>query len=754
MAEQARLIIVSNRLPFTARVENNALTVSESAGGLATGLSAFLDSYRSHLPSREGDLWVGWPGSTIDEAWQEPLRTLALGKHHAVPVFLSEQEMDEFYLGFCNKTLWPLFHYFPSYAEYRDEYWARYEQVNRRFAETLDEIVRSGDVVWVQDYHLMLLPALLRQRHPDLVIGFFLHIPFPSFEIFRLLPQRWRHALLEGLLGSDLVGFHTYEYTRHFLQAVLRILGIDHSMGRLILSGHVTRVETYPMGIDFHRFAGAADHEETTAEKCSLRETLRDLRVILSVDRLDYSKGILNRLQGFELLLEQHPEFHGRIVLIAVVVPSRIGVDQYEHMKRQIEELVGRINGRFGSVGWSPIIYQYRHLLLHQLVALYGISDVALVTPLRDGMNLIAKEYLASRPDQTGVLVLSEMAGASKELNEAIIINPNDRSEIAHALAEGLQMPPEEQQRRNAIMRQRLSRYDVVRWAEDILSDLQSMRAVREQFNIKLLTHHARQSLLSAYAAAARRLIFLDYDGTLTPFVRRPSMAAPSERVLKLLGLLSAEPRNTTVILSGRDRPSLERWFGPLPVGLAAEHGFWLRDAGGSWTPAKHVQTDWKPHVLAILQQYADRLPGAFVEEKDYSLVWHYRAADPEQARPLSAEVMDHLVNFTANLDVQTLLGNKVIEVRVAGVNKGSGATHWLGEGGFDFVAGVGDDWTDEDLFAALPEQAWTIRVGVTTTRAQYTVHGVEDVLTLLENLVTVPPLTALPITTTEGKAP
>lgn len=733
---QRRLILVSNRLPFTARVVDGVLSISESAGGVATGLSSVLDSYRSHLPNREADLWVGWPGSTIEEPWKSRLQDLAIRDHHAFPVFLSEEEMDDFYLGFCNKTLWPLFHYFPSFTAYREEYWDRYTQVNRRFADTLSDILRPGDRVWVQDYHLMLLPALLRERHPELLIGFFLHIPFPSFEIFRLLPPRWRSALLEGTLGADLVGFHTYEYTHHFLQSVLRILGHDHAMGRIVLPSHVVRAETYPMGIDYHRFSTAAHDPDTESEKQTLRGTLKDLQVILSVDRLDYSKGILHRLDGYEALLERRPEFHGKVVLIVIVVPSRIGVDEYEQMKRQIEERVGRINGRFGTVRWSPIIYQYRHLSLHSLAAFYGISDVALVTPLRDGMNLIAKEYIASRPDQTGVLILSEMAGAAKELSEAIIINPNDRIEIATALAEALEMPPEEQQRRNALMQQRLQRYDVVRWAADFLNDLESMSAVQEQFNVKLLTKEPRRNLVSSYAAASHRLLLFDYDGTLEPFARRPSLAEPSVRLRTVLSLLSTDQRNMVVILSGRDRDSLDRWFGKFPLALAAEHGCWLKDRGKAWAPSSRGHTEWKPQVLTILQQYADRLPGAFVEEKEYSLVWHYRTADPDQARPLAAELMDRLISFTANLNVQTFLGSKVIEVRIAGVNKGAAVTHWLSGEPFDFILAIGDDSTDEDLFAALPEKAITIRVGVTTTRARYTVQDVGNVLALLEKLV------------------
>jgi trehalose 6-phosphate synthase/phosphatase len=730
-----RLIIVSNRLPFTANVVEEQVQFNESAGGLATGIGAFLDSYKYHFPKSEEHLWVGWPGNTIVEKYHDLVRARSLSDYHAYPVFLSEADMENFYLGFCNKTLWPLFHYFPPYTVYKEEYWQQYKRVNQFFAETLQHIVQEEDLVWIQDYHLLLLPQMLRERFSRTRIGFFLHIPFPSFEVFRLLPLRWRREILEGILGADLIGFHTYEYTQHFLQSVLRVLGLDHYMGQITLPSRIAKVGTYPMGIDFKKFQEASTDLETEAEKQGLRKVLGDSKVILSVDRLDYSKGILNRLQGYELLLESYPEFRGRAVLIMVVVPSRIGVDQYEQMKRQIEEHVGKINGRFGSISWTPILYQFRSLSLYPLAALYSLSDVALVTPLRDGMNLIAKEYVASRTDKTGVLILSEMAGAAKELGEAIIINPNDRMEIATGLKEALEMPLREQTRRIQIMQNRLRRYDVIRWARDFVNDLTAMRDVQEQFGAKLLGQQARERLTRTYAHATNRLLLLDYDGTLTPLVRHPGLAVPSGSILKLLEDLSSDQHSTIVLISGRDRQTLESWFGNIRIALVAEHGFWWKEPGSEWQMLKHVSADWKAQLLPILEQYADRLPGALVEEKEYSIVWHYRAADPEQARSLVTELTDHLVNFTANIDVQVLQGSKVVEVRPAGVSKGLAALRWISTQKRDFILAIGDDWTDEDLFAILPEDAYSIRVGVTSTRARFNLRNVDEVIGLLQPL-------------------
>src|SRR5258706_6627311 len=403
-----RLVIVSNRLPFNISVEAGQLAFHPSAGGLVTGLASFRAARDKGSALTQEHLWVGWPGNSVDDELREQVVAQAFEKFQSYPVFLSEAQMDQFYLGFCNATIWPLFHYFTSFAVYDPPFWDQYKQINQLSADAPDRILRPDEVVWVHDYHLMLLPRLIKARHPQLSVGFFLHIPFPSFEVFRLLPGAWRREILEGLLGADLIGFHTYEYTHHFLQSALRILGYEHQLGQIIAADHVVRVDTFPMGIDFGKFVNAANAAATEIEAQELRNTLTGLKLILSVDRLDYSKGIANRLDGYEEFLQSNPEYHGKVALLMVVVPSRIGVVQYDLMKRQIEELVGKINGRFGRVGWTPVVYQYRHVPFESLVALYSVGDICLVTPLRDGMNLVAKEYIATRNDGAGDLILSE----------------------------------------------------------------------------------------------------------------------------------------------------------------------------------------------------------------------------------------------------------------------------------------------------------------------------------------------------------
>lgn len=728
-----RLVVVSNRLPFNVSVESGKLIFHESAGGLVTGLATYIESRkRTRSPFAE-HVWVGWPGSTIDPRLQKDLQAEALSRFQSYPVFLSQEEMDQFYFGFCNGTIWPLFHYFPSYTLYQENMWQQYRRVNEVFCEALTGIVRQDDLVWIHDYHLMLLPQLLKARMPDLPVGFFLHIPFPSFEVFRLLPGRWRREILEGLLGADLVGFHTYEYAQHFLQSVLRVLGLEHRLGQILTPERMVKVATFPMGIDFGCFANAIDNLDIQREIQHLRNTFSQVKVILSVDRLDYSKGILNRLQGFEKFLETCGQYHGKVLLVMVVVPSRIGVYQYDLMKRQIEELVGKINGRFGRVDWTPVSYQYRHVPFPSLVSLYSASDICLVTPLRDGMNLVAKEYMATRREETGVLILSEMAGAAKELAEAIIINPNNTEEIAEALKMALELPVEEQKRRNQIMRLRLRRYDVMRWAGDFVNELISMQEVQDRVRAKLLSQPIKLEIIERYRKAKRRLCFLDYDGTMVPLVSHPALAQPKESTLTLFRTLSADPRNTIVVISGRDRATLQKWFGHLPLGLVAEHGIWLRGIGKQWRMIQRVTSEWKHWLLPILEHYVDRLPGAIIEEKEHSITWHYRLADPEQAYLLAAEMTDHLASLTAKANLQILQGSKVVEIRNAGTGKGAAALDWISKDDFEFLLAIGDDWTDEEVFRALPESALSVKVGVASTHARYNLRNTAEVNELLE---------------------
>lgn len=731
-----RLLVVSNRLPITVVENEGELIFQESVGGLVSGISAYLDSLKGSPFTKSEYVWIGWPGLSVPPEKEDELKSKAFSNYKAHPVFVSEETMDKFYHGFCNKTIWPLFHYLPSYATFED-YWECYLEVNKLFCDAILEIIEPDDLVWIHDYHLMLLPELLRKRMPDTPIGFFLHIPFPSFEIFRLLPRKWSRAILEGLMGADLVGFHTYDYTQYFLRCVLRILGHEHNMGKLMLENHNVKADTFPMGIDFIKYQDAAKCNEVKELKNHLVKKVADQKIIISVDRLDYTKGILNRLKAFEAFLEKNPEYYEKVILILLVVPSRIGVEHYQEMKKQIDEYVGKINGKFGSISWTPILYLYKYESLYPLVSLYSISDIAMITPLRDGMNLVAKEYVSSRIDKTGVLILSEMAGAAKELGEAILINPNSMEEISDALKKALEMPVEEQISRNTVMQTRLRRYDVVKWADDFIQKLISSRGEFDRFKARFLNPQAWIRTVTDYKKARKRLLLLDYDGTLVPFKVRPELAKPDEGTLSLLTSLQKDPRNEVVIISGRDRKTLDNWFGETGIKFVAEHGAWIKDNTEGWELMDTTSSDWKPQIHTILETYADRLPGSFIEEKEFSLVWHYRISDPEQSSIRAKELLDDLVHFTANINVQILQGNKVIEIRNAGINKGTGAMHFISKGGHDFFLAIGDDWTDEDLFKALPqENAYSIKVGMTWSYAKYNLQNFQQVHKLIRDMV------------------
>ena len=713
-------MVISNRLPFTVSIQAGVPQFKPSAGGLTTGLWSYLARKPENGAAAPDHLWLGWPGGGIAPAQEPVVRAYAEQEYNSSPVFVPDERMDRFYHGFCNKTIWPLFHYFPTLTHYEEENWQEYRQVNRLFSEAVLKVLRPDDVLWVHDYHLMLLPKLIREKFPDLLIGFFLHIPFPSWEIFRMLPHAWREEIIEGLLGANLVGFHTHDYARYFLTSVLRTAGYEHHLGSLTLRDRVVKVDTFPMGVEFDRFARAAAAPETLLEVEKLRQTCVGQKVIFSVDRLDYTKGLINRLRGYELFLKQNPQWHGKVVFLISVAPSRTAVDSYQKMKLELEQTVGRIVGDFGNVHWTPLIYQYRNLTFEEIVPLYRLCDVALITPLRDGMNLVAKEFIAARPDQTGVLILSEMAGAAKEMGEALILNPFHREDFARALEQALTMPVEEQIRRNKLMQDRLRRYNVVRWAEEFVQSLQSLQKSEAARRARLLTGPSLHRLMQQCRTASRRAFLLDYDGTLVPFAAEPRLAQPDPELLELLAVLAADPVNEVAIVSGRPRRTLEEWFGHLPISLIAEHGIWLRQKNTGWRLLKALNNDWKDGVRPILQLFVDRLPGALLEEKEYSLAWHYRKADPEQASLRAKELLDDLAGYTRNVDVQVLDGKKVVEVRNSGFNKGTAGLEWLAAQDPDFILGIGDDWTDEDLFRALPAPAISVRVGVAATNAKY----------------------------------
>ena len=722
-----RLLIISNRLPVSVAKRANNLNFQPSVGGLATGLASFRDSHQSQ--------WIGWPGIAKDKISEHQKQEITdkLKKENCHSVFLSAKDVRNFYYGFCNKTIWPLFHYFLLYTAYEDQYWQAYRNVNKAFCETVIKIAKPDDCIWIHDYQLMLLPQLIRTKLPNAQIGFFLHIPFPSFELFRLLP--WRKEILKGLLGADLIGFHTYDYVRHFLSSTARIVGTEHSMGTLAVDDRIVKTDAFPMGIDYDRYSTAAEDPTVKKRLSTIRKKVGERKVILSIDRLDYTKGITQRLEAFDLFLTQNPEYKEKVVLILVAVPSRTGVEDYAELRRQLEGLVGRINGEHGTLGWVPVWYLYRFLPFERIAALYNAADVALVTPLRDGMNLIAKEFVATKKDGKGVLILSEMAGAASELGEAIAVNANNKQEIIDAIKESLEMPIEEQAERNRLMQNRLCRYTVARWANDFLEALSDVKKTQAELSVRKLTEPMREKLITEYNASSKRLFLLDYDGTLVGFVGRPEKAGPDEELWALLQALVADAKNEVVIISGRDKETLSYWLGNTNSSLVAEHGAWIKAKDKDWQVIEPLRNDWKDTIRPILELYADRTPGSSIEEKDFSLVWHYRKADSELASLRIQELRDAVLNLTENLDIGVFEGSKILEVKNIGISKGHATEQWLSKGKWDFILAAGDDYTDEDMFSILPESAYSIKVGYGISKARFNMNTVNEFRSLLDQL-------------------
>ncbi|MDT0540101.1 bifunctional alpha,alpha-trehalose-phosphate synthase (UDP-forming)/trehalose-phosphatase [Croceitalea sp. P059] len=733
----SKTIIISNRLPVQLQISDGGLSAIPSVGGLATGMKS--------VHSGGESLWIGWSGLTDEDIPNGLSETIdsALKEHGCSKVRLTKDDVDGFYFGFSNRTIWPLFHYFLEYSEFELDFWDSYKSVNQKFADAILEESGDDDIIWIHDYQLMLVPQMVKEKRPNATIGFFLHIPFPSYEIFRTLP--WREEVLEGLLGADLIGFHTYDYERHFLSSVRRLLGLDVSFNDVYLENRVIKVDSFPMGIDYDKFHEAA--KKSSALKGKQRSDLQikldehkksapDTKLIVSIDRLDYSKGIAKRINAFEYFLNKYPEYKEKVRLIILAVPSRSNVPQYKLLKREIDELVGRINGELSTVNWTPIWYFYRSLPFENLIDLYTSSDIAWLTPLRDGMNLVAKEYVATRTDKTGVLILSEMAGSAYEMNEALLINPNNFEQQADTLKQAITMPKEEQIARNMFLQNRLKRYNVEVWANEFMNSLKTQGQDIGTYVSQKMNDEILEAVSSKYSSAKKRLLFLDYDGTLASFHKDPQKASPDEELYQLLDQLHHQESTTLFLISGRDKETFTRWFLPKKYNMIVEHGVWISRDGEQFKLLEKVNGEWMGKIQPVLESFVDRTPGSFIEEKNYSLAWHYRNTDPDFGNKRATELNTVLTSLIGNDDISVLNGNKVMEVKSSNVNKGRASVRILSEDDYDFVFAIGDDWTDEFMFQELPESTITVKVGLQKTQAKYHIDGTKKVRELLKHFV------------------
>lgn len=730
----SKYIIVSNRLPVKIEKLNNQWNFSPTSGGLATGLKTVHENGKS--------LWIGWAGISAEEIEENDYKVLSKELNHQnyKPISLSENEIDEFYLGLSNKCIWPLFHYFKQYVEFDETQWASYVEVNQKFADAILEEIEAGDKVWIHDYQLLLVPEMVKSVRKDVTIGFFLHIPFPSFEIFRIFPKR--DELLNGMLGADLIGFHTYDYQRHFISSVKRHLHLQVNYNIVKQAEREIIIDTFPMGIDFEKFENTAIKHQAKKEEdfSSFRKELEhhkatnEGKIILSIDRLDYSKGIVNRIKSFEHFLEHYPEYQEKVRLVMVCVPSRTNVSHYKKLKRDTDEIIGRVNGKFATVNWTPIWYYYRSFDFDDLIDFYCLSDIAMVTPLRDGMNLVAKEYLATRVDNKGVLILSELAGASKELHQSLTVNPFDIRGLSASIHEAINMPEEEQQERNVELRERIRRYNVTFWSDNFLERLSAIDINNQHHKSVRITPQITKDIVEQYTTAKKRLLLLDYDGTLVKFHKMRNKALPTKTVEHLIHELGENASNHLVIISGRPMSFLEKVVSNKKITLVAEHGHFVKLAhSNAWIDKHPTSNDWMSHILPVLQQFTDNTPGTLIEKKKNSLVWHYRKTDPELGVNKAEELKTVLSSMISN-EISIMEGNKIIEVIPAGINKGIAAFDIFSSADYDFVLVAGDDVTDEDMFEKLPEDIHSIKIGHKQTAAKYTVGSSDQFIDILSN--------------------
>jgi trehalose 6-phosphate synthase/phosphatase len=721
----SQVIIVSNRLPVSVKKENGQLAFYPSVGGLATGLSSYVKD--------KNNLWIGWPGIASDglsEAEKHHITT-ELAKHNCAPVFLSQRQLDDYYTGFCNTVIWPLCHNLrvPSSSRY-ENWWRAYRSVNKIFAEAVISMSRVNSTIWIHDYQLLLLPGLLRDERTGGHIGLFMHIPFPDTKTFKKLPEAKR--IIEGMLGADLIGFHTNSYVTNFLDNCQEIRNLSSDSNQLVFNNRIVRVTEFPMGIDYEKYAAAGKSRVVKAAVKKYRRKYKGYKLIATVDRLDPSKGLLERLQAYRELLVQNPKLRQKVILSMVAAPSRTDVLAYKNLKRRLDNLVVEINQEFGTARWQPIDY-IDGLPFEEVTALFRVADVAFITPLRDGMNLVAKEFVASKKSD-GVLILSETAGAAQELQDALLVDPKQPATVVEALLQALTMPKRELRRRLRHMQQHLATHTVQTWANSFMQSLTQPHPNTVP-RTRTLTESSQQNIITAYRRATKRLLLLDYDGTLVPLAWNFEDAEPNATIIRLLKELAGDSRNEVVLISGRSRDDLSEWLGDLPINLVAEHGAYTKKVGeSSWTSASAMETEWKESIRPILEVYAAKTPRAMVEEKGHSLVWHYRQSPPYYAQKSSVTIKQILKPIVRKYKLEVFNGNKILEIRDPRLNKGTAIRQWLTKKR-DFILVMGDDYTDEDMFRAVPTSSFTIKVGPGRTLATNRLDSSSSVRVLLEQL-------------------
>ncbi|XP_075485833.1 putative alpha,alpha-trehalose-phosphate synthase [UDP-forming] 9 [Primulina tabacum] len=778
-----RKIIVANMLPLHAQKDNG------------TGKWSFsLDADSLLLQSKDGftqDAEVIYVGSLkveIEAKEQEEIAQRLLDDFNCVPAFLPQDIQKKFYHGFCKQQLWPLFHYMlPMCPDHGDRFdrqlWQAYVSANKSFADKIMEVVNpEDDFIWIHDYHLMVLPTFLRKRYNRIKLGFFLHSPFPSSEIYRTLPVR--DEILKGLLNSDLIGFHTFDYARHFLSCCGRMLGLDYESKRghigLDYFGRTVYIKILPVGIHMGRLRSVLNLPSTCNKIKEIREQFKDKKLILGVDDMDIFKGISLKLLAFEQLLQQHLEFQGKLVLIQIVNPARSSGKDVQEAKKETYSAVKRINEVFGYPGYVPVILIDRHASRSEKSAYYAMAECCIVNAVRDGMNLVPYKYVVCRQGsssmdeamdtqtdspRTSMLVVSEFVGCSPSLSGAIRVNPWDIDAVAEAMNMAITIPDAEKRLRHEKHFRYVSSHDIAYWARSFMQDLE--RACKDHYDkrcwgiglglgfrvISLSPSFRKLSvdhIVSAYKRTTRRAIFLDYDGTVVP--QSSMVRSPTPDVVTVLDALCNDPNNTVFIVSGRGRVSLSDWLAPCQkLGLAAEHGYFIRSSITSDWEALAFDLDWKKIVEPIMKLYTEATDGSYMEIKESALVWHHQDADPDFGSCQAKELLVHLENVLANEPVVVRRGQHIVEVKPQGVTKGLVSEKVIAMMVNDgkapnFVMCIGDDRSDEDMFESIlstvsnptlpvAPEIFACTVGQKPSKAKYYLDDTTDVVKLLRGL-------------------
>ncbi|CAH0492390.1 unnamed protein product [Peronospora farinosa] len=682
-----RVLLVTRTLPFWL-VSEDAQSQWRAEFPEHASLNGAMEIFQS-LHESYDCVWIGSVHGEIEPSEQNTLKEQLLQDRKYYPVFLDERRERLYYQGFCKTVMWPLFHSCPPTTDDQitqhemmedgqeddhsmEKMWQAYVAANQAFADAIQEVYEEGDLVWIQGYHLTLVPQMVQNLFPNnnVCMGFFMHIPFPSAELYRILNNR--EEILTGILGADLIGFQTYDYARHFQSACVRLLGLESSHEGVDLNGHFARVTIFPVGIDANKYAAMVQSDAVQKQMTQLTSQFSGKKVILGVDQLDQTKGLVHKLLAVEELFTQKPDLAKKVVFLQIVT----GPPVYESaLESQVESLVSRINSKLQDVGTEgPVQYLNKDIAVEALLALYALADALVITPVRDGMNTIPFGYIVCREatNKHARVILSEFAGCAQSLGKARLANPWNTEELSRALLESLQ-DNDEVMRAHEHMFSYVSSFTSRHWADKFLEQLHECR---EENAVSVSGRElSRRDMTSAYSRSSRRLIFINYEGVLAVEASIPELAYPPQELIWQLSMLTSDPRNTVVLVSARSMSVCEQWFAELSgnLVLAAEYGVyvkWIGDNEGWHCLVPNMDMSWWEHILPLLEYYTERTPGAYIERKDSSIAWHYRDCDLDHGLWQASELLVSLREITRSLPVSLYPGNRYLEVRPEKVSK------------------------------------------------------------------------------------